>query len=438
MSISGTRITAPVRLDEPYRLMGIPEPEGGYDLAYLCSNAHGCINTASRRKPVIHSSPGEISTSAAASPSATSVFSSVMGVYFGLRMSERSGRLYNLHYCRFDYNPPVPRLHWQRLTDFIGYDHGAVFTPVGSLPAFGYTDRAEGLEVVIDASSGTSTGVSVAEAIKYSTVPDAELSEMYPCILISKYGALTGGSGASALATGHEAVGGNPAFVVDGYNYVRALRSNATGTYSPLGTGGVFTAEINSIGAAGANAPEFMNEEGEALATVFFVRKLSDKAFGFDLTKWTPAGGIMLGIGESFVCPGAVSKVIALKRYYSKGVGAYSFSLSKSTGSWRCRVYMNWIEPSAGASYRVTLMLFGATASGSELQASWGEGYTVLTYDPTPGIIDVLSYDFPLSVLAVNMPDGKYTLRWAVYDAADTSRYLNGGELTQEMLFAKT
>lgn len=423
MSITGSKLSVPLRVDEVYTLLGVSGAEG-YDISYICSNQHGRINPAAKYKPVIHSTPGELTAIQRAEVKTDTQYGSVFGVYFGLRMSERSGILHNLHYCALDYSAPVPGVNWARLTDFIGYDHNAIFSPEGVLPDVVYTDIPGGMPVSIKENAGNTTGVTLSDAIKSSTISAAKLDDMYPCILLSKYGGV--------VVTDSEAYAG----VIDSSGaVVKALVSERTGNCTPLAEDGAWYGSFYAD--TYNNGPDYLTEEGEVLATVFFVRKIQDKSLNLDLTQWTSANAPLLGIGEVFVCPGAIGRRITLKRYYTKGMEAYSFSLNKSDNRWSCTVNLAWLQPKDDVTYRVSCNLYGPTTDGSDLILPIGSGASDFKHASVPGLIELLQMQFPLDVLAIDMPDGKYTLRWSVHNAADKTQLYNSGEITAEMLFAK-
>ena len=45
-------ITAPINASDPYRVLGVGQYNGWWDIGYVCSNQHGRINMWSRYKPV--------------------------------------------------------------------------------------------------------------------------------------------------------------------------------------------------------------------------------------------------------------------------------------------------------------------------------------------------------------------------------------------------
>lgn len=107
MGIIDNKITAPVNVKEPYTLLGLGAYNGWYDLAYICSNQHGRTNIWSKWKPVIVDTPKEITEE------------QLKAVAYGLQWYQSGDSLtYSIRYL-----PPVSGVNWQRLTDFIGYNH---------------------------------------------------------------------------------------------------------------------------------------------------------------------------------------------------------------------------------------------------------------------------------------------------------------------------
>ena len=55
--ISGTKLAAPIGLQEVYSLLGVNKTGTYYDIGYICGNAHGRINPWSKYKPTRYNSP---------------------------------------------------------------------------------------------------------------------------------------------------------------------------------------------------------------------------------------------------------------------------------------------------------------------------------------------------------------------------------------------
>lgn len=110
MSITGgSRLSAPLGLQEVYSVLGVNKSGTFYDVGYICGNGHGRINKWSRHKPIRVNTPTEITEAQKHSAS------------FGLSatFSASANAVWN-------YLPPRPGTDWCRLTDFVGYDHGSV------------------------------------------------------------------------------------------------------------------------------------------------------------------------------------------------------------------------------------------------------------------------------------------------------------------------
>lgn len=107
MSIVNGIITAPIADRDPYVCMGVGKHNGEYDWTYICSNQHGKTNIWSRWKPVIVNTPQDITEQ------------QLKAVAYGLQWYQSGDSLtYSIRYL-----PPVGGVDFQRITDFIGYNH---------------------------------------------------------------------------------------------------------------------------------------------------------------------------------------------------------------------------------------------------------------------------------------------------------------------------
>lgn len=107
MSVVNGVILAPINIKDTYVCLGVGQYNGWYDLAYICSNQHGRTNIWSKWKPVIVDTPKEITEE------------QLKAVAYGLQWYQSGDSLtYSIRYL-----PPVSGVNWQRLTDFIGYNH---------------------------------------------------------------------------------------------------------------------------------------------------------------------------------------------------------------------------------------------------------------------------------------------------------------------------
>ncbi|MCM1072166.1 MAG: hypothetical protein NC391_11110, partial [Alistipes timonensis] len=112
MSINGNKITAPVGAHEPYRVLGVAVRADGWNVNYICSNAHGKTNKWAMYKPIRHDYPGELTPEHRRS------------VLYGLVRPEIAP-LYYTEDSDWTYEPPNRSTDWMRLLDFDGYYHGA-------------------------------------------------------------------------------------------------------------------------------------------------------------------------------------------------------------------------------------------------------------------------------------------------------------------------
>lgn len=100
-------ITAPISVKDPYTCMGVGATANGYDLGYICANAHKKINIWSKKKPMSYSKLPELTDA------------EMLSVNYGLSVTY--GRP-----CVYAYNPPTGGdASPFRLTDFVGYNHAA-------------------------------------------------------------------------------------------------------------------------------------------------------------------------------------------------------------------------------------------------------------------------------------------------------------------------
>ena len=124
-ALSYNVINAPINLSDPYRVMGLGQYNGFWDVVYICSNVHGKTNPYSRFKPTVVDESPVIELTA----------DNVKHVRFSLNLVEESS-IENL-YKTIVTNKEEPIKYyipgWKRLTDFIGYYHDAKMpiTPLG-------------------------------------------------------------------------------------------------------------------------------------------------------------------------------------------------------------------------------------------------------------------------------------------------------------------
>lgn len=113
MSISGSRLSAPLNLQEVYNVLGVNKSGTFYDVGYICGNGHGKINKWSRHKPIRVNQPGELTDAQFKSAN------------FGLQLPSRHAQDYAAAIAdsKYTYLPPRPGTDWCRLTDFINYSH---------------------------------------------------------------------------------------------------------------------------------------------------------------------------------------------------------------------------------------------------------------------------------------------------------------------------
>ncbi|MCM1295854.1 MAG: hypothetical protein NC311_09960 [Muribaculaceae bacterium] len=318
------------------------------DCVYLCSNEHGQINPASRRKPIRHPDHRELSDS----DFRGSTEDKANGIYFGVRLTTVGNRSFtDLHSAAVEYFPPRPGVDWCRITDFNGYHHLAKFNPEGSMDPFTY-DSAVSMPVSIYFSESNKTGVSIDEII-----PDTDatrLRDYYPCVLLSEGSGAYASAWARALSTAEDSY--SPARLHNGSAYISRW-------YIPLKN-----LDSNPRGDSGS-----AKTIAELLATrlftvtLFFVRGITAAAFGSDLSKWTDVGGDRLTLAQGIVCPRAAGMKLEIRPAAGpSGVEVIGVSLiGKAT-----LVALAWVNPTPGRTYRVELSVISYRDGSTPVNAS--------------------------------------------------------------------
>lgn len=185
MSITGgSRLSAPLGLQEVYNVLGVNKSGTYYDVGYICGNAHGRINKWSKKKPIRYAQPGELTD--AQFKGTTS--DNNAGIYYGLQVASSAGRLGQLHDAGWQYLPPRPGTDWCRLTDFNGYDHNAKPTLnadyTGANPCIYNVDGQFSASIVYN-NTGNTTGVDVGQMLPGNV--SQTIGDYYPCVLIGNY-----------------------------------------------------------------------------------------------------------------------------------------------------------------------------------------------------------------------------------------------------------
>lgn len=135
--VSGTRLVAPIGLQEVYSLLGVNKTGTYYDVGYICGNAHGKINKWAKYKPVSVNQPAPITDAQRTAVNHGLVPVEVPGIVAADGVYKQGIPSTSA----WGYQPPTT---WNRLTDFInpgnptqsGYYHAA------KAPANGFKNLA--------------------------------------------------------------------------------------------------------------------------------------------------------------------------------------------------------------------------------------------------------------------------------------------------------
>lgn len=133
------KIYAPISPHEPYRVMGVGQKNGWWDIGYICSNENGKINKWSRYKPVSLkdiSIPDFFNNDTKVwdeNPLPTTKKSWIYGdsnrstytVPIITKLSDIGSNGVQNDDSEWKYNPPTKGNYVFRLTDFLGYNHQA-------------------------------------------------------------------------------------------------------------------------------------------------------------------------------------------------------------------------------------------------------------------------------------------------------------------------
>lgn len=106
MSIQGSKLVAPIGLQEVYALLGVAKTSTYYDVATICSSER--INMWARNKPMRVDTPLELTET------------QKHNAAFGLNAT-----FSNSQNPVWEYLPIRVGTDWSRLTDFVGYDHSS-------------------------------------------------------------------------------------------------------------------------------------------------------------------------------------------------------------------------------------------------------------------------------------------------------------------------
>lgn len=275
MGLSNGKITAPINYAEPYQCMGVGKYNGSYDLGYICSNAHKKINKWSKNKPYDVDKKENLTDAEKKGTPAQNI----SGIYYGLKASTSAGNLYELHNIAYEYvgYPKGGANSPYRINDFVGYDHNAVPTLNGIIPAEAYfnLEKSFGCTISYDYNHTNTTGVDMKEIID-SLSDSATFEDYYPCILVN--------------------------------GYARGLFNSQTGTQTPIRYNNAWHSAFyaNMDGYPGIST-------GTYKCTLFFIRELYLQGV-IDLRTWFNVQGVQ-SARNAFAVPNAIAVNVNLKRY---------------------------------------------------------------------------------------------------------------------------
>lgn len=131
--------TGPIRPENIYSVLGVAPRANGYDLGYICVNAHGKTNKWARFKPEKTGGPSPISN-AERKANNYGLKPSISAAFNGLAESAQNAKM--LSEITYNYAPPSAS-DWQRITDWAGYEHLAAAphtTPNDVIVPFGVSE----------------------------------------------------------------------------------------------------------------------------------------------------------------------------------------------------------------------------------------------------------------------------------------------------------
>lgn len=313
MAVTDGKISAPISAKDPYTCMGVTPTANGYDVGYICSNAHGKVNKWSKNKPYDNS---KLSPLTDADKKGTAGQQNA-GIYYGLKVSTEVGQWLQLHDVTYNYvgNPKGGNSPY-RLTDFVGYDHNAKPTINGKVPTSAYinVERSLMCTVEYDYSGSNTTGVDIAEIIN-SDSDATKFDSYYPCILLG--------------------------------NYARALFNDHTGTQTPIKYNNAWYTKFycNLTGYPSLGT-------GQKKCTLFFVRNLYQEGI-YDIRNWQNMSGTVQA-RQAFAIPNAIAIMCNLQNYNQYPILKITAAIRETNG-----ISLAWAfegaEPTTNVTYEIRM-----------------------------------------------------------------------------------
>lgn len=397
MGHSNGKITAPVNTDDIKAALG----ETSDDVGTLCTSKK--INKASKFKPIKYDTPAMLTDAQRAGD----VESITKGIIYGVAFSAPLAFNELAEAGAMRYHAPEAGTDWLRMTDFIGYDHNAAFTPQGVIANKTYFDYPGHTNINVDISEKeTSGGINIADVAQQldQTLPsDDPFAKLYPCILVQAYGG-------DEDPTGDVAVEGVPTKGTS-TKYIRALAFN--GSYNTMRVNGVWQGERTAI--VDSSAPTFLKSENtKVLCCVFFFKQLTTSSIDLK-SKWWPIelgsvsdslpNAIPLDFGRPVLCPNAGCHVIKVQKFYNVTVAFDSAVLGLRNGRYHLQVRVRFSGDPDGRKYTINASLY--KQNSVSLVAG---GSAEFTYSSAADDMAGVTVDTGLLMLDSSGYDARYTV----------------------------
>lgn len=398
MGHSGGKITAPVNTYDIKTVLG----ETSDDVGTLCTSKK--INKASKFKPIKYDTPAMLTDAQRAGD----VESIGKGIIYGVAFSAPLAFNELAEAGAMRYHAPEAGTDWLRMTDFIGYDHNAIFTPQGVIANKTYFDYSGHKDINVDISEKeTSGGINIADVARQldQTLPsDDPFAKLYPCVLVQAYGG-------DEDPTGDVAVEGNPMGGTS-TKYIRALAFN--GSYNPMRVNGVWQGERTAI--VDNSAPLFLKSENtKVLCCVFFFKQLTTSSIDLK-SKWYPIevgsateslpNTIPLEFGRPVLCPNAGCHVIKVQKFYNVTAAFDTAVLGLVSNRYHLQVRIKFSGDPDGRTYTVT-----ASLHEHDSVATIAGGSTDFTYSSAAINVASILVDTGLLMLTGTSYDARYTVK---------------------------
>lgn len=356
-----------------YGTLGVGRQNGLFDTGYICCNSHGKINKRSKVKPVRYDVRGEITEAQMRNTDPAN------GIYWGLKMTDSFKELTRVHDCDFTYYPPRA-IDPQRMTDFNGYDHRAVFMPNAVPPAtvdISYSGECK-ISATIYSWDDNGTGVSLRDLLSF------DYDNMYPCILVSDLERTE--------------------------NYATALINKAAGVPTVMKYNNVWATNLETRSFVGR--ANFFHEEATRLVSLFFATKL--QGTGMDLTQWEEVTGKQPGI-DFLGCPEAVALQVPFVNFEEADFVDFSIVSANinPTGNQLFVLWRSEGEISSGYPYRYEVQVYRAPVGSPGQRTMVASGRQSFTYAGASSgdVYDIVTLSASITASSAYV----YTYEWQSY-----------------------